>query len=144
MVFGRTIKRLIAQLALGAMLFSALSPAMAGVLFSHRPDILARVLGAPTKPSPVTQTEICHQEPQDGNQANLHHQTDKNSDHDAHGIYCSFCLASSSVVTVPTMVSAPALTIILAAVFLPAGRIQPPAAQLAATRHPRDPPAALR
>jgi hypothetical protein len=145
---SRAHRKLIAWIAAAALLFSALSPAMAGVLFAQRPDILGRVLGlsvqhATTQPA-AQHDDGCPHEVQTAAAA-LHHgagspQADDTSDHAAHGIYCSFCLAAGSLVG---MLHAPASHVApfsSGAVFIPAVAVQPPAANLRLTRHPRDPP----
>lgn len=142
---SRARRTVTAWITVAALLFSALSPAMAGVLFSDRPDILARVLALPVMPAAGAQTDIYHPDragvvPQ----AHPDHPSDEDSGHAAHGIFCSFCLASASVLTLPTVAGADAMVAIPAVVYLPAGHVRPPAANPAATRHPRDPPPALR
>jgi hypothetical protein len=135
-------RKMTTWIALTALLFSALSPAMASVLFSDRPDILARVLGAPAKP--VANRDICHDTSMPERHGTADRQQNEESGHGAHGIFCSFCLASSSVVTLPAATNAVATDAITAAAYIPNGHVQPAAANLAATRHPRDPPPALR
>jgi hypothetical protein len=138
-------RKMTAWIAVAALLFSALSPAMASVLFSDRPDILARVLGASAAPVATADDDGC---PHDASAPAQHgkagQQPDDASGHVAHGIYCSFCLAASAVVTLPGAANAAATDVITVPVYIPGGHIRPPAASPAATRHPRDPPLALR
>lgn len=136
-------RKLVARFVLAAMLFSALSPAMASVLFSDRPDILASLLALPAKPAGSAQGDICHTAGT-AQQLDLKSQSDDAPGRTTHGIFCSFCLAASSVVTVPTAASTFAMAVVTATVFLPARNIQPSLATPASTRHPRDPPVALR
>jgi cation transporter-like permease len=145
----RIRRKRIALIAAVALLFSALSPAIAGALFSHRADILVRVLGMPAQHHAAAQAtsghgDVCLQSAATA----THHgtanaQTDDASDHAAHGTFCSFCLAASSLVSVPGAPTAHAMSQVGGAVFIPAGVVQPPAANLRLTRHPRDPPPAL-
>jgi hypothetical protein len=143
----RTHRKRIALIAAAALLFSALSPAMASVLFSHRADIMVRVLGVPAHHA-AADTASAHDEgcPHEA-AATAHHgatnpQTDDASEHAAHGMYCSFCLAASSLVSVPGASSVYAALPLGNTVFIPAGAVQAPVANLRLTRHPRDPPPA--
>lgn len=142
---SRARRKIAVWIALAALLFSALSPAMASVLFSDRPDILARVLALPAKPAVSEHADICrHDAAGVAHRGNAEHSSEHESGHAAHGIFCSFCLAASSVVTLATAANAVVMAVLTTAVYLPNGHVQPPAANPAATRHPRDPPASLR
>ncbi len=138
---SRTYRQWIARIAAATLLFSALSPAMAGVLFADRPDILARVLALPSDTSEKFTTYICHQ---DGPDAALLNQSAPppadDGDHGAHGILCSFCLASAMWLGMPAPAPVLAVPVGSALTFIPGGKIQPSAAHPRATRHPRDPP----
>jgi len=135
-------RQLAAYIALAAMLFSALSPAMASVLFSDRPEILARVLGAPAKPmASGAHADICQHEAAGAAQhSNGEHLSSDGTGHAAHGIFCLFCLAASSMVTVPGVTNGPTVLIDSAAVFVPTGRVQPVATRLLSTHRSRAPP----
>lgn len=138
---SRTYRQWIARIAAAALLFSALSPAMAGVLFSDRPDILARVLALPSNTSEKFTTDICHQDRPDA--ALLSQSAPRPADdgnHGAHGIFCSFCLASATWLGMPAPPPALAVPVDSGVAFIPTGKRQPPAAHPRATRHPRDPP----
>ncbi|MEQ1772839.1 MAG: hypothetical protein ABL891_03560 [Burkholderiales bacterium] len=133
------------------MLFSALSPAMASVLFSDRPDMLARMLALPTQPDAQHLGNICHQGVSIPAVTALPHYgapelpPHDSSDHAAHGIVCSFCLVMGSVVTLPAGALIVAVTMMAGSDGIsPSSRVQPALANSASTRHPRDPPKALR
>jgi hypothetical protein len=84
--------RAIAWLSLVATLFSAVSPAIAGVLLAEQPRALARMLGIPVaEPAPSHTAHHAHDhgvpEP-------------AQAPHSNHGIYCSFCLHASSTLAV--------------------------------------------
>jgi len=137
-----------ALIAAALLLFSALSPAMASVLFSHRPDILARVLGVPAHHDAADAAtghgDGCpHEAAAAAHPGDANPQAHDTSEHAAHGIFCSFCLAAGSVVGVPAAAPVLAALLVSAAGFIPAGAVQPPAANLRLTRHPRDPPVIL-
>ena len=131
----------VVRLTLAALLFSALSPALAGVLFANRPDILARTLALPDQAAAYMPGEICHSEAAGTTTASPDGDADAGSDHAAHGIYCSLCLAANSLVTLPP-ITAPVLAFALAAPEpLPAVRIQRPQSSAPLTHHSRAPPA---
>ena len=84
--------RAIAWLSLVATLFSAVSPAIAGVLLAQQPRALARMLGIPAaEEAPSHASHHVHDEgvPQP-----------EELPHRNHGIYCSFCLNASSTLAV--------------------------------------------
>jgi hypothetical protein len=144
----RIERKRIALIAAAALLFSALSPALASVLFSHRADILARVLGvsaqhAAADPAGGSDDACPHEAAATAHHGATNPPADDASEHAAHGIFCSFCLAASSLVSVPAAPSFHAAPSGGAAVFIPAGAVQPPANNLRLTRHPRDPPPEL-
>jgi len=109
----------IARIALAAMMFSTVSPAIAAALFGDRADILGRMLGVPvaeaTGVSHVaapSEDDGCPHEPEDvaaaqetpstgGHPGEPGRHSEGGSGHAAHGTYCSFCLASSAVVVLP-------------------------------------------
>lgn len=132
-------------------MFSALSPTMASVLFTERPDIMARVLGVPSLQSPsrdaIGYGDVCQQHDPVA-AATAHHgntkpQAEDTSEHATHNILCSFCLAAASMVTMPVapMHAVPgdnAFDMVSNGVA-----VRPPAGNLRLTRHPRDPPPAI-
>jgi hypothetical protein len=152
-------RQLIAWTALVAVLYSAVSPAIAAVLFADRPDVLGRMLRMPEAAQqaafPQQQDHgdherpyLCHEDA--GNGDSLAHPrgdtgsgSHDDSEHAAHGIFCSFCLTSSSVVTLPAADSASSVMTVKAAGFVPAGDDRQPASLVSGTRHSRDPPAVL-
>jgi hypothetical protein len=94
--------RLYAWLSVFVTLFSAVSPGLAAVVLADRPAALGVMLGLPAQPRAPE---------------HLHHSVDRaaphgdwgehdenlpppddGAAHDAHGIYCSFCLSASSTV----------------------------------------------
>jgi len=95
---SRAHRKLTALITGAAVLFSALSPAMASMLFAGRPDILARVLSLPAAGEV---DRVCQHDA-----ATLAHHAltdtspDDATEHAGHGIFCSFCLASGAVVSV--------------------------------------------
>src|SRR5262245_24823993 len=141
----RSNRRMIACVALAAMLFGALSPAFAAVLFTERPEILGRLLAVPAPAAPAAPQEAAVED-DDGCPHEHHaapaHTSHENSEHAAHGVFCSFCLNATSAAALP---APPAVvwTVALPPLAFPAAfREQRPAAALALTRHPRDPPSA--
>jgi Protein of unknown function (DUF2946) len=140
---SRAHRKTIAWIAAAALLFSALSPAMASVLFRDRPDILVRILGVPAQHA-AEHGDTCQQDASltahDSNSSMPGSPADDASGHAAHGIYCSFCLAASATVTVP---GAPQTVVVIAPAvvdLLPAGRLEPPPARLPSTHRSRAPP----
>ena len=83
--------RSIAWLSLAAMLFSAVSPAIAATLLADQPRALARMLGIPA--AAETPSDHAHAHP-------AHHPKHTPTPHTDHGIYCSLCLNASSTVAV--------------------------------------------
>lgn len=144
---ARTYRKRITLIAAAALLFSALSPALASVLFAHRADILARVLGVSAHPvaahAAATHDEGC---PHEAAAAAQHHgaassQPDDMSDHTAHGIFCSFCLASASTLTLPGVTLAATALVATVDDPPPAARSQPVVARFPSTHRSRAPPA---
>ena len=119
----------VARIALFAMLFSVASPTLAATLFAHRADVAARILGlGPVAPGSVHKAIPQDHPAADGDHAahaspthehDAGHESD--SEHTAHGIYCSFCLTSSSVVAL--VGSAPPAVYLHAAARPPAQRV---------------------
>jgi Protein of unknown function (DUF2946) len=148
----RLRQKTIAWIAAAALLFSALSPAMASVLFAERPDILARVLGVAAQHAAVMeQGDGCPHEAQAATTVAAGHgdasahapaqpATDP-ADHAAHGIYCSFCLAAAATVTLPGVPPAVAAVVPDALAVAPAAHSQPVVARLPSTHRSRAPPA---
>lgn len=147
-------RKLTAWIALAAMLFAAVSPAIAAVLFSDQPTLLGRMLALPTAATPsasqaIAAAGICTQQDANaqpaeqpyppaqhgGSAAGSHDDTR----HAAHASLCAFCLNASAAATLPAA-AAGVWLVALPAVFLPAEHELRPSAVLAATRHPRDPP----
>jgi hypothetical protein len=145
-----------AWIALAAMLFGAVSPALAAALFPHRPDILARMLAIPAAATQGVPQEAAageddgcpHESAADaahGQSHTAHHgspgpESPDDSEHAAHGIFCSFCLTANSVVTLLSAAPAP-----LAIEFASADVAGAPEQQLAqaapALHRARGPPA---
>lgn len=141
------------------MLFSAVSPALAGALFAGRAEILGRMLaipvatqakaaaqatsldddGCPHEPAVATHEHTAHS----GHHGNAGHESHDDSEHAAHGIFCSFCLSPSSTATLAAPLPVVGAVIAAKAVFPPAEHEQRPAGVLASSRHPRDPPSGL-
>lgn len=105
--------RLVAGIALFAVLFGAVSPAIAGVLFSGRADILGRLLAIPAasaKDSALDAAlhgDICHEaapaaggDARSGQHGALGHESHDDSEHAAHGVFCSFCLTAGSTLAI--------------------------------------------
>lgn len=97
------------------MLFSAVSPGLAGALCNGRPEVLGRVLGiSPAVPDAVARsTESAEDDgcPHESAGSSSHEQpslahrhgasggeSHDESHHSAHGTLCSFCLASGATV----------------------------------------------
>ena|SRR5689334_2207392 len=138
------VKKHVARVALFAMLFSALSPALAAALFHDRPEILRHMLALPAPVSVEAQDDGCPHEAAQGT-----HHAPSNSDtpsgeHAKHGIYCSFCLAAGSVVAVPVASATPLLWVAADTVAITSGQVQPPLAILLPAFFSRGPPVAIR
>lgn len=102
-------------IAIGAILFGAVSPALAATLFRDRPDILARMLALPAAETPApahaaaTADDGCPHEPASAAEDEASHSAHggpsgsahDESKHTAHGIFCSFCLTASATLTLP-------------------------------------------
>src|SRR5262245_38868058 len=99
-------------IAIAAMLFGAVSPALAAALFADHAEILRRMLAIPAAqahavPQAVSaDDDSCpHEAPATGSAipSHAHHDAGAGShetpEHAAHGIFCSFCLTAGSVVT---------------------------------------------
>ncbi len=153
-------RRLTAWIALFAMLFSAVSPAIAAALFRDRADILGRMLAIPAVvehgPPPqavLAEHDGCpHESAADAGReqlshsahhGNTGHESHDGSEHAAHGTFCSFCLSPGSTVTLPASTAAASEVTAAIDSFIPAGHEQRPAGVHASARHPRDPPAIL-
>jgi hypothetical protein len=89
--------RLPAWLALVALVFSAISPALAAALFAERPEISARILGIAVT-APATDTADCHDDAEGTPQRHEQH-----DDHASHGTFCSWCLVASSLLALPAV-----------------------------------------
>src|SRR5688500_12787403 len=88
-----------AWIALVAVLFSAVSPAIAAALLTDRPAALGRMLGLP---APAPECDEHAQHTNAGHEGHLAGDSPhEGAAHDAHGIYCSLCLNSSSTLTLP-------------------------------------------
>lgn len=139
--FRRKIR--LASATLAFMLFSALSPAMAGALFAGDAQVLGRMLQVPAAPAAAANGEH-------GEHKNHHAQHGASHEHPAaqgnttecadHGVFCSFCLSASSTTTLPLW-SAPLWLHATAGgekviAFIPAQ----PLRVHAGARHLRDPP----
>lgn len=147
-------RRRVACVALAALLFSAVSPALAALLFAGHGEVLGRLLGLPAVSVPaadaVPEGIICHDETaaaaseQPAADASHHadagHESDEGSGHAAHGTFCSFCLSPGATAALPAPTAVAVVPASAAAVLLTLLREQPPAARYAASRHPRDPP----
>jgi hypothetical protein len=156
MSVSRSRRRLIAWIALAAMLFGAVSPACAGLLFFGRADVLGRMLGIPAvappstpEPAAAADDDDCpheaasdagHDGAHSGTHWNAHHGSDDESGHAAHGVFCSFCLTFGATGTVPAAGAASCTVTAGAATLIPAGDDQRSAWIFPATRHSRDPP----
>ena len=134
----RALRITLAKLLTASLLFSALSPALAATLFVGRADVLARMLGLPVQATPDFVGFICHQDTAEGTQQDDGSGSD--SGHPAHGIYCSFCLTTSSIVAVPSFAIPAALAVSGAHVYmLPPQAVSPPSPP-SSTQRSRAPP----
>lgn len=131
----------VARFALTAMLFGALSPALASVLFADRPHLLARVLALPMATAANLPGAIC-QTPDAASASAVNPATDGNSEHTAHGVLCSFCLPAGAGVALPSLAAVPAIKLALRNTVIPTAAPRGPAVLLS-THHARGPPAVL-
>jgi hypothetical protein len=133
-----------------AMVFSALSPVLAAAVLADRPAALAQMLGIPGRGAEAVELSQadCHYEAPPGH---TQHASDSHGAphspgdapaHEAHGIYCSFCLNASSTLAVP---GAPALAL-AAALAAAAVALEPPPLEVVPSRphfRSRAPPAGV-
>lgn len=141
MLRRKLTRRLTVWLTLVAMLFSALSPAMASVLFAHRPDVMARVLALPAPGSSVAGGIVCHSpDVLGGVLSPTASQSDESSNHTAHGIFCAFCLNASAGFALPASVACGDLTFVVPKKILPAPRAPLPAQAPVSNYRSRAPP----
>jgi hypothetical protein len=94
----------IAWLSLAAMLFSAVSPAIAATLLAEQPRALARMLGIPAAEETASNHAHAHPAQHPGHAPAADHPghvpAPAQGPHTDHGIYCSLCLNASSTVAV--------------------------------------------
>ncbi|MFI4922157.1 MAG: DUF2946 family protein [Burkholderiales bacterium] len=114
-------RRLIARIALFAMLFSAVSPALAALRFYGNADVLASVVGV--QPTAHHSTE---------------HQHSGHAKSKTHEVYCSFCLDSVSVQAL-TLAELDLPSCLVATEILPVERSVESSSSYPA-QHPRAPP----
>ena len=152
-------RKRIACIALAAMLFGAVSPALAAALFHDRPEIMGRLLSIPLAPTHAAEQtamaaereacplefdaaaadrEVSHSA-HDGAAGGSH----SGSEHAAHGIFCSFCLAANSVTAVPTAVGTELQFTVDLTAYAAATDDRRPGWLLPVVLHSRDPPADL-
>jgi hypothetical protein len=152
-------RKSIAAIALAAIVFGALSPAIAAALFAGRSEILGRMLAIPAASqgaavrqeargehdgsAHVSDEHAPHGEAHGAPHANSNHNTPEDSEHAAHNIVCSLCLSSGSTIALPAPAAAAWEVTAPCHIAIPAGREQPPAGVLRSTHHPRDPPLLL-
>ena len=146
----------IAWIAIAAMLFGAVSPALAAALFAGHAEILGRMLAIPAAPAPAApQTAAADDDGCQHESASAAFDEQHRHDHDAagrgshegsghaaHEIFCSFCLAASATLTLPAVAG----TFLGAApVFLPSssGHECEPESPLLSSHRSRAPPASL-
>jgi hypothetical protein len=114
-------RRLVAHIALFAMLFSAISPALAALRFCGNAEVLANIVSV--RPAVHHSTE---------------HQHSSHANSKAHEVYCSFCLDMASIQALT--LAAPNLPPRLAATeILPVERSAESLSSYPA-QHPRAPP----
>ena len=102
-------RRSTAWITLLAMLFSAVSPAVAAGLFSNQPEIAGQILGIPAASVQPAHEDECANESGHHGDTGGSGSTHDSAPHKAHGIYCSFCLNAGS--TVALSGATPALVI---------------------------------
>jgi hypothetical protein len=131
------------RIALAAMLFSALSPAMASVLFADRPHVLARLLALPVvSAGNALPGEICHT-PDAVSASSASPVTTQDSEHAAHGVLCSFCLPASASVALPSLPAALAINLDVPSAVIPAPLAPRGPAVFLSTHLARGPPTDL-
>jgi hypothetical protein len=106
--------RLYAWLSVFATLFSAVSPGLAAAVLADRPAALGQMLGLPAQPRADEHLHHSVDHAAHHGEAGEHDANpptpDDGAAHDAHGIYCSFCLSASS--TVALGILPPALAVL--------------------------------
>ena len=115
-------RRLVARIALFAMLFSAISPALAALRFYGNAKVLANIVSV--RPAAHHSTE---------------HQHFNNAKSKAHEVYCSFCLDMASVQAL-TLAALNLPSRLVRTEILPVERSVESASSYPA-QHPRAPPA---
>jgi hypothetical protein len=145
--------RLVAWIALAAMLFSAVSPALAAALFAERPDVLRRILALPPAAAAVFEVHLpqddCHEPGTQDRELDAHSghhgaaggASHEGDEHAAHGVFCSFCLTPGATLSLPGAQAAAWALTAGQPVLREVERAASPAGRPATTRHPRDPPA---
>ncbi|MDB5864584.1 MAG: hypothetical protein JWO70_2390 [Betaproteobacteria bacterium] len=122
--------RLYAWLSVFITLFSAVSPGLAAVVLTDRPAALGQMLGLPAPPRAAQHQHHSVDHAARHGEAGEHDANlpppDDGAAHDAHGIYCSFCLSASS--TVALGILPPALAVLsMESSALVIERARPPA-----------------
>jgi len=97
----KQFRRSTAWITLLAMLFSAVSPALAAGVFSNQPAIAGQILGIPAAPVQLAHEDECANETGHHGDTGGSAPTHDSVPHQGHGIYCSFCLSASSTLTLP-------------------------------------------
>ena len=90
-------RHLPAWIAAVALVFAAVSPALAAALFADRPQISARILGLAVATA-THDVPDCHDE----GAAAEHAGHEGRDQHASHGVFCSFCLVASSLLALPS------------------------------------------
>jgi hypothetical protein len=103
-----------AWIALLAVVYAALSPALAAAVLADRPAALARMLGLPHQAAIAD----AHEEHEGHGAHQLPTPSEDDAAHYAHGIYCSFCLnaGSTAALLAPPVAHAVAAVVSIAAV----------------------------
>ena len=114
-------RRLVARIALFAMLFSAISPALAALRFYGNAEVLANIVSV--RPAVHYSTK---------------HQHSNHAKSKAHEVYCSFCLDMASVQALT--LAAPHLPPHLVATEIPPVERSAESASSYPAQHPRAPP----
>ena len=127
--------RRIVWFALAATMFSAISPAIAGLVLRGRADALGQMLGIPARPA-MHHDAGCPDEPAAGQ-----HGSDGPAEphHGSHGIYCSLCLNPGSTAAIGVAASSIAV-FTLAFELLAAELRADPLSSFAAAYQSRGPP----